>query len=124
MREPVRRAAQVCPVEVAVAVAGGDWKLTVILKLAEGRLRFGELRRAVGGDVSVKTLTRQLRTLEEDGLVLRTVFPEVPPHVEYELTDLGHELVPVATAMQQWGERYLEQAAAVTNRAGGGSDGC
>lgn len=106
MRAKIERAAAVCPIEVGVAVAGGDWKLTIVSKLADGTLRFGELRRAVG-QVSVKTLTRQLRALEEDGIVTRTVHAQVPPRVDYALTPAGIELADVARAMDAWGARYL-----------------
>lgn len=112
MRDAVRRAAEVCPIEVGVAVAGGDWKLTVVSKLdeSEAPLRFGALRAAVG-PVSAKTLTRQLRTLEEDGIVTRTVFAEVPPRVEYALTDQGRGLARVADAMSAWSAEYLRTRA-------------
>lgn len=105
MRLPVRRAMEVCPVEVAVSVVGGTWKLTVIKHLMEGTQRFGELGRLVPS-ANRKTLTRQLRELEEDGVVHREVYPEVPPKVEYSLTALGRELVPVIEAMNSWGGHY------------------
>lgn len=106
MREAVRRALEVCPIEVGVAVAGGDWKLTAVWKLSDGPLRFGELQRAVG-PVSAKTLTRQLRALEADGIVVRTVFPEVPPRVTYELTEAGRELASIAVLLGRWSERFV-----------------
>lgn len=106
MRDAVRRALEVCPVEVGIAVAGGDWKLTTVSKLADGPLRFGELQRAVG-PVSAKTLTRQLRALETDGVVLRTVYAEVPPRVTYELTEAGRELATIATLLGSWSERFV-----------------
>ena len=109
MREAVRRALAVCPIEVGVAVAGGDWKLTTVWKLCDGPLRFGELQRAVG-PVSAKTLTRQLRALETDGIVLRTVFPEVPPRVTYELTEAGRELAGIAVQLGRWSERFMTAA--------------
>lgn len=112
MREAVQRAAAICPIEVGVAIAGGDWKLTVVSKLdeADAPVRFGALRAAVG-PVSAKTLTRQLRTLEEDGIVTRTVFAEVPPRVEYALTDDGRGLARVADAMGAWSADYLRARA-------------
>lgn len=106
MRESVRRAAAVCPIEVGVAVAGGDWKLTVVSKLVDGPLRFGALQRAVG-PVSAKSLTRQLRALETDGVVVRTVYPEVPPRVTYELTEAGLALADIAAALGRWSDRYV-----------------
>ncbi|SDR83310.1 DNA-binding transcriptional regulator, HxlR family [Brevibacterium siliguriense] len=105
MRLPVRRAMEVCPVEVAVSAVGGTWKLTVIKHLLEGTRRFNELGRLVPL-ANTKTLTRQLRELEEDGLVLRTVHPEVPPRVEYSLTDLGRSLQPIVEAMNEWGKDF------------------
>jgi DNA-binding HxlR family transcriptional regulator len=106
MRDAVRRAFDVCPIEVGIAVAGGDWKLTVVWKLAPGPLRFGELQREVG-PVSAKTLTRQLRALEADGVITRTVYPEVPPRVSYALTEAGHELAEIAIALGRWSERFI-----------------
>ena len=105
MRLPVRRAMEVCPVEVAVSAVGGTWKLTVIKHLLEGPRRFNELGRLVPL-ANTKTLTRQLRELEDDGLVLRTVYPEVPPRVEYSLTDLGRSLQPIVEAMNAWGKDF------------------
>ncbi|MFE1082792.1 winged helix-turn-helix transcriptional regulator [Brevibacterium sediminis] len=105
MRLPVRRAMEVCPVEVAVSAVGGTWKLTVIKHLLERTRRFNELGRLVPL-ANTKTLTRQLRELEEDGLVLRTVYPEVPPRVEYSLTDLGRSLQPIVEAMNAWGKDF------------------
>ena len=109
MRDAVRRALEVCPIEVGIAVAGGDWKLTAVWKLADGPLRFGELQRAVG-PVSAKTLTRQLRALEADGVVVRTVYPEVPPHVTYELTEAGRELATIGSLLGRWSERFVPGA--------------
>ncbi|WP_147916191.1 winged helix-turn-helix transcriptional regulator [Ruania zhangjianzhongii] len=107
MRLPVQRAVEVCPVEVAVSVLGGTWKLTLIKHLAEGERRFGELGRLVPL-ANRKTLTRQLRELEEDGVLVRTVHPEVPPRVEYALTDLGRSLMPVVAAMDAWGGHFAQ----------------
>jgi DNA-binding HxlR family transcriptional regulator len=109
MRDAVRRAHAICPIEVGVAVAGGDWKLTTVHQLASGAMRFGELQRVVG-PVSAKTLTRQLRALEEDGVVIRTVYPEVPPRVTYELTEAGMALADIADQLGQWGQKYLPPA--------------
>lgn len=106
MRDTVRRAFEVCPIEVGVAVAGGDWKLTIVSKLDPGPVRFGQLQRAVG-PVSAKTLTRQLRALEADGVVTRTVYPEVPPRVTYELTAAGRDLAGVAEQLGAWSEKHM-----------------
>ncbi|GAA3282925.1 helix-turn-helix domain-containing protein [Nesterenkonia halobia] len=110
MRLPVQRARQVCPVEVAVSVLGGAWKLTVVKHLFDGPRRFGELGRLVPR-ANRKTLTRQLRELEEDGVVARTVHEQVPPKVEYSLTELGRSLHPVVTAMDAWGEHFEARTA-------------
>lgn len=105
MRLPVRRAMEVCPVEVAVSAVGGTWKLTLIKHLLDGTRRFNELGRLVPS-ANTKTLTRQLRELEEDGLVRRVAYPEVPPRVEYSLTDLGRSLGPIVEAMNTWGKDF------------------
>ncbi|WP_156045664.1 MULTISPECIES: helix-turn-helix domain-containing protein [Actinomycetes] len=111
MREAIRKAAEVCPVEVAVAVLGGSWKMTIVKHLTEGTLRFGELGRAVGA-VTPRVLARQLRELEADGIVLRTVYSQVPPKVEYSLTPLGETLSPMVRALNDWGASYLDQVSA------------
>lgn len=97
-----------CPVETTIAAVGGRWKVLVIHHLLEGSHRFGELARLLGG-VSARTLTRQLRELEESGIINRLVHQQIPPKVEYSLTPLGRELKPVLYAMQAWGEK-LEKA--------------
>ncbi|WP_405162730.1 helix-turn-helix transcriptional regulator [Nocardia sp. NBC_01499] len=107
MRKQVETALTVCPVEVAVSVLGGAWKLTVIKNLLDGRRRFGELGRLVG-PVNPRVLTRQLRELEADGLINRTVYPEVPPRVEYSLTELGASLRPAVEWLNRWGATYAE----------------
>ncbi|MDK8433556.1 MULTISPECIES: helix-turn-helix domain-containing protein [unclassified Brevibacterium] len=108
MRLPVSRAMEVCPVEVAVSALGGTWKLTTIKHLLEGTKRFNELGRLMPL-ANTKTLTRQLRELEEDGLVERTVYPVVPPHVEYSLSELGRSLGPIVEAMNEWGAQFAQQ---------------
>lgn len=110
MRQAIERAADVCPIEVAVAVLGGSWKMTVVKHLSERAHRFGELGRAVG-PVTPRVLTRQLRELEADGIVIRAVRSQVPPHVEYSLTPMGHALRPMVDALNDWGKAYLESAA-------------
>lgn len=106
MREQVLRAFDICPIEVGVAVAGGDWKLTIAWTLKDGPMRFGELQRSLG-PVSAKTLTRQLRALEEDGCLTRTVHAEVPPRVEYALTEAGLGLAEIAGALARWSDRHI-----------------
>lgn len=105
MRLPVERALEVCPVEVAVSVLGGTWKLTLVKHLLGGTRRFNELGRLVPL-ANTKTLTRQLRELEADGIVQRTAYPEVPPRVEYALTELGRGLEPIVEAMDAWGAEF------------------
>ncbi len=119
LRPPVLRATQVCPVEVAIAVLGGSWKMTVVKQLNQRTHRFGELRRAIG-HVTPRVLTRQLRELEADGVVRRTVYPEVPPHVEYSLTELGRTLGPLVAQLDDWGRNYLAQRAIGDGAAAGG----
>ena len=94
-----------CPVETTLSLISDKWKVLIIRDLLPGTKRFGELKKSIGG-VSQKVLTSQLRQMEESGLLIRTVFPEVPPRVEYTLTELGHSLKPVLDAMQYWGEEY------------------
>jgi DNA-binding HxlR family transcriptional regulator len=89
-------------------VIQGRWKLLILRELLEGIRRFSDLQRALADvqqGVSQKVLTSQLRELEADGVITRTVYPEVPPRVEYALTDLGYELVPVLDGLHAWGER-------------------
>ncbi len=94
-----------CPVETTLTLIGDKWKVLILRDLMPGTKRFGELKRSVG-NVSQKVLTAQLRQMEESGLLTRTVYPEVPPRVEYALTDLGRSLKPVLDAMWDWGEAY------------------
>ncbi|KQR99899.1 HxlR family transcriptional regulator [Williamsia sp. Leaf354] len=108
LREPVRRAYEVCPVEVSVAVLGGARKMTIVKHLLDAPMRYGALGRAVG-PVTPRVLTRQLRELESDGIVERAVFPEVPPKVVYSLTEQGKALAPFVEALNEWGKSYAEQ---------------
>jgi len=95
-----------CPVEATLELIGGKWKGLVLYHLLQGTMRFSELRRKVPG-VTQRMLTRQLRELESAGLILRTVFAEVPPRVEYALTAEGQSLRPVILALREWGSNYL-----------------
>lgn len=97
-----------CAVEVTVEIAGGKWKPLIIHYLLSGTKRFGELKRLIGG-VTQRSLTLQLRELETNGIVTRTVFAEVPPKVEYNLTEKGKSLSPLLIAMKLWGEAYLKE---------------
>lgn len=94
-----------CPVETTLTLISDKWKVLIIRDLLPGTKRFGELKKSIGS-VSQKVLTSQLRQMEKSGLLIRTVFPEVPPRVEYTLTELGQSLKPVLDAMWNWGEEY------------------
>ena len=94
-----------CPVETTLMLISDRWKVLIIRDLLDGTKRFGELKKSVG-NVSQTVLTSQLREMEQSGLLIRTVYPEVPPRVEYTLTDLGRSLKPILDAMQSWGEAY------------------
>ena len=97
-----------CKAELALKVIQGRWKLLILRELLDGVRRFSDLQRALGEvhqGVSQKVLTSQLRELEADGVLERTVFPEVPPRVEYALTGLGRDLVPVLEGLHAWGEK-------------------
>lgn len=97
-----------CPVETTLLLIGSKWKVLILRDLIDGKKRFGELKRSVGS-VSQKVLTAQLREMEADGLVKRTVYAEVPPRVEYELTELGFTLKPILDSLWAWGENYKAQ---------------
>ena len=95
-----------CPVEATLELIGGKYKALILWHLAEGKLRFSELKKAVSG-ATPKMLTQQLRELEAHKLVHREVFPVIPPKVEYSLTELGRSLMPVLASMRDWGAAYL-----------------
>ena len=97
---------QICPVASTLELIGGKYKALILWHLAEGTLRYSELRHLVLG-ATPKMLTQQLRELENHALITRKVYPVVPPKVEYALTDLGKSLMPVLTAMRNWGADYL-----------------
>ena len=97
-----------CAVEATVQVAGSKWKPLIIHFLADGTKRFGELRKLIGG-ITQRSLTMQLRELEENGIVSREIFAEVPPRVEYTLTSYGETLTPLLIAMKEWGEIYIQR---------------
>lgn len=94
-----------CPVETTLTLISNKWKVLILRDLLPGTKRFGELKKSVG-EVSQKVLAAQLREMEAGGLLVRTVYPEVPPRVEYTLTDLGRSLKPILDAMQAWGADY------------------
>lgn len=94
-----------CPVETTLMLIGDKWKVLILRDLMNGTMRFGELKKSIGS-VSQKVLTAQLRDMEAKGLVNRKVYAEVPPRVEYSLTELGQSLKPILDAMWNWGEDY------------------
>lgn len=94
-----------CPVETTLLLIGDKWKVLILRDLVGGTKRFGELKKSIGS-VSQKVLTAQLRDMEEKGLVKRKVYAEVPPRVEYTLTDTGYSLQPILDAMELWGKEY------------------
>lgn len=94
-----------CPVETTLTLIGDKWKVLILRDLMPGTKRFGELKKSIGS-VSQKVLTAQLRDMEANGLVNRKVYAEVPPRVEYSLTELGKSLKPILDAMWDWGEDY------------------
>ncbi len=94
-----------CPVATTVALIGSKWKLLIIRNLLARPWRFNELKKDLEG-ISQKVLTDSLRSMEADGIITRTVYPEVPPRVEYALTELGKSLKPILDSMQAWGEAY------------------
>lgn len=94
-----------CPVETTLTLIGDKWKVLIIRDLLTGTKRFGELKKSIGS-VSQKVLTAQLRAMEENGLLSRTVYAEVPPRVEYTLTETGYSLKPILDSMWAWGTEY------------------
>ena len=98
-----------CPVETTLTLIGDKWKVLILRDLLDGTKRFGELKKSIGG-VSQKVLTAQLRAMEASGLVHREVYAEVPPRVEYSLTELGRSLQPILDSMVLWGRAYQKNA--------------
>jgi DNA-binding HxlR family transcriptional regulator len=94
-----------CPVATTVNLIGNKWKILILRDLLVGKKRFGELRKSVSG-ISQKVLTDNLRSLENDGIVIRNIFAEVPPRVEYSLSELGETLRPIIEIMAKWGTAY------------------
>lgn len=97
-----------CPVEATLDVIGGKWKPLILWQLKAEKLRFSGLRQNMQG-ISPKMLTKQLRELEADGLVFREIYPEIPPRVEYSLTEFGKTVIPVLEALCEWGNGYLDR---------------
>lgn len=97
-----------CPVETTLMLISDRWKVLIIRDLLNGTKRFGEIKKSVG-NVSQKVLTANLRSMEESGLLTRKVYPEVPPRVEYTLTQTGYSLKPILDAMVEWGTEYKQK---------------
>lgn len=98
-----------CPVATTVQLIGSKWKILIIRNLLNRPWRFNELRKDLEG-ISQKVLTDSLRSMEEDGIITRTVYPEVPPRVEYALSELGESMRPILDAMELWGKAYQAKA--------------
>ena len=94
-----------CPVEITLSLMGDRWKILIVRELLNGTRRFGELKKSIGG-ITQKVLTQHLRAMEASGLVNRKVYAEVPPRVEYSLTETGRSLAPIHEAMARWGKEY------------------
>ena len=105
MRKQRHQSYNNCPVEAALDLIGGKWKAVILFRLMEGTRRFNELRR-LHPNITQRMLTNQLRELERDGLVHREVYPQVPPKVEYSLTDKGRTLTPLLLELQRWGREH------------------
>ncbi|MNI21935.1 HTH-type transcriptional activator HxlR [compost metagenome] len=100
---------QPCPVEVTVQLIGGKWKIVILYHLGtSGTKRFNELRR-IFPEITQRTLTRQLRELEQDGLITRKIYSEIPPKVEYTLSDIGQSLIPLLANLKDWGLAFMEK---------------
>lgn len=97
-----------CPVATTVQMIGSKWKLLIMRNLLQRPWRFNELKKDLEG-ISQKVLTDSLRSMESDGIITRTVYPEVPPRVEYALSELGESMRPIMDAMEVWGRAYKEQ---------------
>lgn len=107
-KEKLSNALPACPVETTLTLIGDKWKVLILRDLMPGTKRFGELKKSVG-NVSQKVLTAQLRAMEKSGLVNRKVYAEVPPRVEYSLTELGKSLKPILDSLWSWGEEYKKR---------------
>lgn len=97
-----------CPVEVTLKLMGDKWKILIIRDLLTGTKRFGELKKSIGS-ITQKVLTSNLRAMEESGLLTRKVYAEVPPRVEYTLTETGYSLKPILDSMAMWGDNYRDK---------------
>ncbi|GBE07384.1 MAG TPA: transcriptional regulator [Gammaproteobacteria bacterium] len=105
-----------CPVEAALAVIGGKWKGIILYHLKNDTRRFNELKRLIPG-ITQRMLTKQLRELEADQVINRKIFQEIPPKVEYSLTNFGLTLTPILKTLQEWGVEYIEKITKIRNKA-------
>ncbi|GAB4122158.1 MAG: helix-turn-helix domain-containing protein [Roseiflexaceae bacterium] len=112
MSHATLRQVHVCPVETGLELIGGRWKARILWKLYNGTQRFGELRRGMPG-ITEKMLAQQLRELERDQLIVRVQYPEMPPRVEYSLSEFGQSLAPVLEALRTWGSALQPQIAEI-----------
>jgi DNA-binding HxlR family transcriptional regulator len=110
MQQEISATRDKCGVETTIAVVGGKWKPMILYALLSGPQRFGELTRLIP-EITQRMLTLQLRELEEDGVIAREIYKQVPPKVEYSLTPLGRTIEPILSFMQQWGEQYANRSA-------------
>lgn len=99
---------ELCPVSATIGLIGGKYKSLILWNLVDGTLRFGELKKMIP-NATPKMLTQQLRELENDKLIVRTVYPVVPPKVEYSLSEFGMSIKPILDIMYNWGQGYLEK---------------
>lgn len=95
-----------CPVDAAISIVGGKYKVVILYHLIDGCLRFNELQKLIPS-ATPKMLTQQLRELEASGLITRTVYPVVPPKTEYQMTEFGSTLMPVLESLCEWGKKYI-----------------
>ncbi|WP_419873430.1 winged helix-turn-helix transcriptional regulator [Candidatus Pristimantibacillus sp. PTI5] len=107
-----------CPVATTVGLIGNKWKLLILREMLPGVKRFGELRKGIP-DISQKVLTQNLRAMEDDGIIIRAVYAEVPPRVDYQLSELGNSLRPIISVMEVWGLNYQKNANPVEHAESG-----
>jgi DNA-binding HxlR family transcriptional regulator len=108
--------AAACPMEVALDIVGGKWKGVILFRLVDGPVRFNTLQRAICR-ITARSLTQALRELEADGMVVRTIYPTIPPQVDYTLTDRAHALIPVLTGLMEWSSAHVYGRTALASAA-------
>ena len=112
----IRLSRTACPIEATLSFISDKWKILILRDLLTGTKRFGELKKSIGS-ISQKVLTANLRSMEDDGLLTRKIFAEVPPRVEYTLTERGRSLAPIIEAMRTWGKAHMIELAAEEKQA-------